>query len=340
VQYALLGRSGVRVSRICIGSALYGVWPEAKEIDTFVGRALELGINFIDTASSYGNRSSADRPGVPPAAERESAEELIGKALKGRREQVVLASKVQERVFPGPNGGGPDGGGLSRLHIIQLAERTLRRLQTDHIDVYYAHHPDPTTPVEETLRAMDDLVRQGKVRYFALSTYPGWQMVDAIMAAERMNAPVPIAHQVRYSMAQRAPEQEVVPACLRFGVGITAFSPLASGLLAGGESAKHPNFGSLRYRTGADSVFNAQELAVAAKLDTLGAEWGYSPAQLALAWLLSRPAVVSAIVGAGELGELKENAQASDVELSPEQLEILEPIGTNLPDRAATPRRT
>ena len=330
MEYALLGRSGVRVSRICIGSALYGVWPVSKDVDAFVGRALELGINFVDTASSYGNRPSADRPGVPPSAERESAEELIGNALRGRRDQVVLATKVQERVLPGPNGGGPDGGGLTRRHIMQLAERSLRRLQTDHIDIYHAHHPDPTTPLDETLRAMDDLVRQGKVRYFALSTFPGWQMMEAIMASERLNAPAPIAHQVRYSMVQRTVEREVVPASLKFGIGLTAFSPLASGLLAGGELAKRPSTGSLRWLAGVDSVHSPEELAVAEKLDTLGAEWGYSPAQLALVWVLSRPAVVSAIIGAGELAELEESAQVPDIRLSTEQLEILEPIGANL----------
>lgn len=342
MEYALLGRSGVRVSRICIGGALYGVWPLAKDMDAFVGRALELGVNFIDVADSYGNRSSADRPGVPPAAERESAEELVGKALTGRRHEVVLATKVQERVLPGPNGGGPDGGGLTRRHIMQLAERSLQRLRTDHVDVYYAHHPDPTTPLDETLRAMEDLIRQGKVRYFAISTYPGWQLVEAIMTMQRLNAPAPVAHQVPYNMVQRTVEREVVPACVRFGIGITAFSPLASGLLAGGESAKRPGIGSLRWRRGAGS---SEELGVAEKLDTLGEEWGYRPAQLALAWLLSRPAVVSAIIGAGAVAELEESAKAADVKLTTEQLEMLEPIGVNLaapsgvPPAAAAGRR-
>ena len=331
MQYALLGRSGVRVSRITLGTALLGISPLAKDVDALVGRALDLGINFIDTANSYGDRPSFDRPGFPSHTERESAEALLGKALKGHRHEVVLGTKVQERVFPGPNGGSPDGGGLTRMHIMQLAERSLGRLQTDYIDVYHAHHPDPTTPIDHTLRAMEDLVRQGKIRYFAISGFPAWQMVETIMTAEKLGAYEPIAHQVNYSMALRTVEREVVPACLRFGVGLTAFSPLGGGLLAGADVAHRDIIGSQRWRGGAGPGFSPEHIAVAEKLDALGAEWGYRPAQLALAWLLSRPALVSAIVGAENIKELEEGASAADVKLSPEQMEILEPLGANIP---------
>ena len=331
MEYALLGRSGVRVSKISLGTALYGVSPLAEDVDALVGRALELGINFVDTANSYGDRSSFDRPGVPPASERESAEALLGKALKGRRHEVVLATKVQERVLPGPNGGGPDGGGLTRMHVVQMLERSLRRLQTDYVDIYYAHHPDPTTPLDHTLRALEDLIRQGKVRYFALSAFPAWQMVEATLTAERLGAYEPVAHQVNYSMALRTVEREVVPACVRFGIGITAFSPLAGGLLAGAEAANRPYSGTQRWRGSPDAAFAPEQLAVAEKLDALGAEWGHRPAQLALAWLLSRPAVASAIVGPGRIASLEESAQAADIKLSAEQLGILDPVGANLP---------
>ena len=339
MEYALLGRSGVRVSKISLGTALYGVAPPAEDVDALVGRALDLGINFVDTANSYGDRPSFDRPGVPPAPDRESAEELLGKALKGRRHEVVLATKVQERVLPGPNGGGGDGGGLTRMHIMQMAERSLRRLQTDYIDIYYAHHPDPTTPLDQTLRAMEDLIRQGKVRYFALSAFPGWQMVEAVMMAEKLGAYEPIAHQVNYSMTVRTVEREVVPACLRFGIGITAFGPLAGGLLAGAEAANRPYVGNQRWRGSADPAFSPEQVAVAEKLDALGAEWGHRPAELALAWLLSRPAVVSAIVGPGRIASLEESAKAADVKLSAEQLEILDPLGASLSAPSFAPPR-
>jgi aryl-alcohol dehydrogenase-like predicted oxidoreductase len=214
---------------------------------------------------------------------------------------------------------------------MQLVERSLQRLQTDHIDVYHAHHPDPTTPIDQTLRAMDDLVRQGKIRYFAISSFPGWQVAEAVMTAEKLGASAPVAHQVNYSMALRTVEREVVPACLRFGIGLTAFSPLAGGLLAGAQVAHRPIIGSQRWRGGAGPGFGPEHIAVAEKLDALGAEWGYRPAQLALAWLLSRPAMVSAIVGAENIKELEENAKAGDIQLTREQLELLEPIGANLP---------
>ena len=326
MEYALLGRTGVRVSRISLGTALFGIAPIAEDVDTLVGKALELGINFFDTANSYGNRQSFDRPGIPPASERESAETLLGKALQGRRNEIILATKVQERVLPGPNGGGPDGGGLTRIHIMQMAERSLQRLRTDYIDVYYAHHPDPTTPIDQTLRAMEDLIRQGKIRYFALSQFSGWQTVESVLIAGKLGTYEPVANQVSYSMTVRGVERELIPACLQYEIGITAFSPLAGGLLAGSKAANRPYSGSQRWRGSAEPAFSQDQLMIAEELDRLGDEWGHRPSQLALAWLLARPAVVSAIVGAGRVETLEESAEASDIKLSSEQLEKLDAL--------------
>jgi aryl-alcohol dehydrogenase-like predicted oxidoreductase len=287
---------------------------------------LDLGINFFDTANSYGDRANFDRPGIPPAAERESAEALLGNALRGKRNEVILATKVQERVLTGPNGGGPDGGGLSRVHIMQMLERSLQRLQTDYIDVYYAHHPDPTTPIDQTLRAIEDLIRQGKIRYFALSQFSAWQTVESVLTAGKLGAYEPVVNQVSYSMTVRGVEKEVIPACLQYGLGITAFSPLNGGLLAGSKAANRPYSGNQRWRGSAEPAFSQEQLRVAEELDRLGDEWGHRPSQLALAWLLTRPAVVSAIVGPGRLETLEESANATAINLSPEQLEKLDSL--------------
>jgi 1-deoxyxylulose-5-phosphate synthase len=167
MRYGTLGNTGVKVSCIGLGTATFGVAPFEGDARRLVGRALDLGINLIDTANSYGNQARFDRAGAPPAEARASAEEIVGRALGARRHDVVLCSKVME-----PVGAGPNERGLSRRHIFNQIEASLRRLGTDHLDLYYAHHPDPATPIEQTLRAFDDLVHQGKIRYATLSTYP------------------------------------------------------------------------------------------------------------------------------------------------------------------------
>ena len=167
MRYSTLGSTGIKVSCIGLGTATFGVAPFESDAGRLVGRALDLGINLIDTANSYGNQARFDRTGAPPAEARASAEEIVGRALGARRRDVVLCSKVME-----PVGAGPNERGLSRRHIFNQVEASLRRLGTDHLDLYYAHHPDPATPIEQTLRAFDDLVHQGKIRYATLSTYP------------------------------------------------------------------------------------------------------------------------------------------------------------------------
>ena len=173
----LLGPTGVKVSKICLGTATFGVAPDAQEAKRVVDAALDLGINFFDTANVYGATPTFDRPGVPPAAEREPAEQILGRALAGRRDDVVIATKCGERRFD-------PAAGLSRRYIIQQVEQSLRRLGTDYIDLYYAHFPDPDTPLDQTLAVYDDLVRQGKLRYVALSNYPAWQVAHALWIAD------------------------------------------------------------------------------------------------------------------------------------------------------------
>ncbi|MGH2352921.1 MAG: aldo/keto reductase [Chloroflexota bacterium] len=332
MQYRLLGHSGVRVSALCLGSAFFGIAPQEVEAPALVQRALDLGINFVDTANSYGNQTRFDRPGLPPAAERPSSEELVGRGVRGRRHDVVIATKVQEKVGEGPNDGGPFGGGLTRRHIMAQCEHSLRRLGTDYIDVYYAHHPDPTTPLDQTLRAFDDLVRQGKVRYPALSNYPAWQLTQALWLCDRLALNPPVAMEMPYSLLNRGIEREVVPACLELGVGITCYSPLAAGLLSGRytpddptgtRGGQHPSV-----RHGSAHQFPPQRLATAARFAALAQAWGHPPVRVALAWLLTRPGVTSAIVGPERIDQLEDLLPAVDLTLDTDQLAALDGLAS------------
>ncbi|MDT5081480.1 MAG: 1-deoxyxylulose-5-phosphate synthase, partial [Mycobacterium sp.] len=186
MKYKYLGNTGMRVSALCLGTGPFGVAPLAEDATPLVHRALDLGINFVDTANSYGNFARIDRPGAPPADARDSAEVIVGRALKGRRDDVVLASKVREVV-----GTGVLDVGLSRRHIMQQVERSLRALQTDYLDIYHMHGPDPRTPIDETLRAMDDLVRQGKIRYIGLSNFSAWRVAAALGDAKLTHTELP-----------------------------------------------------------------------------------------------------------------------------------------------------
>jgi aryl-alcohol dehydrogenase-like predicted oxidoreductase len=236
----------------------------------------------------------------------------------------VVATKVQEQVGEGPNDGGPAGGGLTRRHIMAQCERSLRRLGTDYVDVYYAHHPDPTTPLEQTLRAFDDLVRQGKVRHAALSNYPAWQLTRAMWLCERERLHRPVAMEMPYNLFNRTIEADVVPACVEFGVGITCYSPLAEGLLTGRFSPGQPLPDEhVTFRHGTGHTFPARRLEQAARFSTLAQEWGYAPAVLALAWLLSRPGVTSAIVGSATVEQLEQVVPAAEQRLTQEQIEAL-----------------
>jgi aryl-alcohol dehydrogenase-like predicted oxidoreductase len=327
MEYRLLGKSGVRVSCLSLGTIAFGVAPPAAGVDRLVHHALDSGINFIDTANSYGNQERFDAEGAPPAAERKSSEELLGRALRGRRDEVVVATKVAERM-PGPRGlgpndGGPQGSGLTRRHIVAQCEQSLRRLGTDYIDVYYAHHPDPNTPLDQTFRAFDDLVRAGKVRYPAVSNYPAWDMTRALWVCDRLGLNPPVATQMPYNLLDRGIEGQVVPACQALGLGIVTYTPLAAGLLTGVYKPGEP---APRWHRGRD--FPGEDKQRVVPLSKLAAEWGPTPAQLALAWLLSRSAVSSIIVGPVTPDEVDGLLPAVDVRLDPAQLAALDAVGT------------
>ncbi|MDO5662753.1 MAG: aldo/keto reductase [Brachybacterium sp.] len=321
MKYSVLGPTGIRVSTICLGSATFGVAPASQDADAVVGAALDAGVNFFDTANVYGNTPIFDRPGHPAASERESAEEILGRALTGRRDEVVLATKSGERRWD------PDAG-LSRRYVTQQVEQSLRRLGTDWIDVYYGHFPDPATPLEQTLAAYDDLIRQGKIRYAALSNHPAWQMTEALwIADDRRLASAPVAAQVMYSLLDRSAEKELAPACSRFGLSILPYAPLHGGLLADLNVLDREIAGGMRY---GGPGFSREEIAVARELDRVSREWGLGMQQVSLAWLLSRPAVTSVIVGAETPEEVHANALAADVDLTAEQLDVVTALTEDL----------
>lgn len=310
MQYRTLTGTGLQVSTLSLGTATFGVAPDARQAARIVDVALDAGINVIDTANSYGNQSRFDRVGAPSAAERASAEEIVGRVLRGRRDDVVLCTKVSEAI-----GDGPNDGGLGRKHVMRMVERSLKRLQTDHIDIYYAHHPDPRTPIEEWLSTFGDLIAQGKIRSYAVSTFAGWQIAETVLTADRLGIPRPACHQTRYSAVQRAVEAEVLVASRHFGLDTTVFSPLGGGLLAGGKLTR-TYAGSARW---GGPGFTDAEVSFAGRFAALAESWGFAPAELALAWVLGEPGIASAIVGPERVEELHGLLSGVDRSLSDEQ---------------------
>jgi 1-deoxyxylulose-5-phosphate synthase len=296
----------VKVSQICLGTATFGVAPSAQDADWVVGSAIDLGINFVDTADVYGNMPVFDRPGAPAAVDREPAEQILGRALRNRRDETVIATKSNGIV-----GHDINDRGLSRRHIIRQVETSLRRLQTDYIDLYYAHDPDPDTPLEQTLAVYDDLIRQVKIRYFGLSNHPAWQATQALWIADDRRQQAAVAAQVKYNLIDRTAERELGPACDHFGLSIVPYAPLHGGLLANLAVLDREVSGDQRFGA---AGFSEAEVALAREAERLSREWGLKPYQVSLAWLLSRPAVASAIVGAETADELRVNATAADVD--------------------------
>ena len=305
------GDTGLRVSPLCLGSAWFGVAPPASEVDRLVGAALDAGVTFFDTASTYGDQSRFDRPGAPPAPERESAEELMGRALRGRRDRVVLATKVGEPI--GHDGEGPSG--LSAQHVERTVERSLRRLGTDRIDLLYAHHPDPERPPEEVAATFTRLIERGLVRHWGISNHNADESAAVSEAARAAGLVPPVAHQLLYNLARRGVEAELLPTLARCGQTVVAYSGVAGGLLAGATAARRRYAG--RARHGGDA-FSAGPLALADRLQALADEQGCRPTRLALGWLVAQPQVVATVVGPESVAELLEGADDLSATLPPE----------------------
>jgi aryl-alcohol dehydrogenase-like predicted oxidoreductase len=327
MEYRLLGRTGVKVSTHCLGAMMFGPWGNTDEDECvrMIHRALEAGINFIDTADVYGEGRS---------------EEIVGNALKGRRDQVFLATKVHGRM-----GDGVNDEGNSRLWIMQEVENSLRRLQTDHIDLYQIHRPDFEMDIDETLGALTDLVRQGKVRYLGSSTFPAFHIVESHWASEGRGLERFICEQPPYSIFVRHTEFDVLPTCRRYGMGVIVWSPLAGGWLSGkyrrgqnvpedSRAKRYAERGSpiaRRYDPTAEA--NQRKLDLVDDLSNLADKAGVSLTHLAIAFALAHPAVTSAIIGPRTPEQLEDLISGVDVRLDGEILDAIDemvPPGTTV----------
>ncbi len=303
MEYRQLGKSGVRVSVIGLGTNRFGSDAVSQaDVNNMIDAALDLGINFIDTADVYTGGQS---------------ETTLGHALKGRWDKVVLATKV---FFA--QGDGPNDKGASRYHIMNGVEASLRRLQSDHIDLYYLHRWDADTPIEESLRALDDLIRMGKVRYIGASNYAAWQLAKANLLAEVRGWTAFAALQSHYHLLERGVEQEVIPYCAAHGVGFVPYFPLAGGFLTGkyrrGQPAPKGTRGeSSAYVQGYMTDANYDKVE---KLEAWAQARGHSLSELAEAWLLAQPAVCSVISGATRVEQIQSNARAADWRLSADEV--------------------
>ncbi len=309
MEYRQLGRSGMRVSKLCLGTMVgfnSGNEEEAKKI---IDEALDSGVNFIDTADCY----------------RES-EETVGKALSegGKREKAVLATK-----FGWFMGKDANDYGSGRKHMISACEESLRRLRTDYIDLYILHVVDPNTPLDELLYTFDILVRQGKVRYIGTSKHPVSLILEGVFTSEKFSLPRFVSEQPPYSLLDRRPENELIPACKKHGVGITPFHPLASGLLSGKyrKDSPPPEGGRMsRKIPGSDELYTMEASDVIEKLIPLAEEKGVSLAEFSLAWLMQMEGVTSPILGARKLEYLRSGIQACDVRFSEDELKAVDEI--------------
>jgi aryl-alcohol dehydrogenase-like predicted oxidoreductase len=316
MEYRLLGRSGLKVSALSFGAATFGggneffkAWGETgvDEARRLLDLCIDAGINLFDVANGYSN-------GL--------AEEILGKALHGKRNQVLISTKS---FFP--MGGGPNDLGSSRFHILEQVDASLRRLGTDHIDIYHMHGFDALTPVEETLDTLNTVVHSGKVRYIACSNFSGWHLMKSLAASDRHGWTRYVAHQVYYSLVGREYEWELMPLALDQGVGALVWSPLGWGRLTGKLRRGHPLPAVSRLHKTAEAgpqVADEYLHQVVDAIDEVAKETGKSVPQIALNWLLQRPTVSSVIIGARNEEQLKQNLQAADWNLTPGQVATLD----------------
>lgn len=304
MEYRRLGKGGVRVSVVGLGGNTFGRFCDESQTAAIVHGAIDLGVNFIDTAEAYSSGVS---------------EELIGKALKGRRHEVVLATKTGVRDEPGSEAGGR----LTRKRIIARLEASLGRLGTDYVDVYYLHFPDPQTPIEETLRALDDMVRAGKVLYPACSNYPAWGVAEMVGICDRRDYAPPVVTQDAYSLLDRRVENELVPACLHFGLSLVPYSPLAGGFLTGKYRRGAPPPEGTRGHAGEAwrrNWLTNEHFDVLDRLEAFAAARDRSVGALAVAWLAAQPVVCSVIAGATSPAQVAANVEAAGWTLSEGEL--------------------
>lgn len=297
MQYRRLGNSGLTVSVLGLGTNAFGKRSDEAASTEIISHAIDSGINFIDTANIYAGTES---------------ERIIGRALEGRRHEVILATKAGL-----VKGEGPNERGSSRYHLQRELEDSLRRLKTDYIDLYQIHTFDPDTPLEETVRALEDMVRAGKVRYIGASNYAAWELMKALGISDRLGLNRFISTQTSYSLADRTPELELVPMCLDQGVGIIPYFPLAGGILSG----KYRSTGDAPAGSRADKDRNftrfldSRTIALGQQVSELAEARGHTPSALSLAWLMSKAAVATVIAGATSTAQLQDNLKSLSISL-------------------------
>ncbi len=314
MEYRNLGRTGLRVSELCLGSMQFGWTADEALSHQILSQAYEAGINFIDTADVYSRWAENNPGGV--------SEQIIGRWMKSSsipRERVVIATKVR-----GQMGEGPNEQGLSRAHILGAVEASLRRLGTDYIDLYQAHWYDEEVPIEETLRAFDDLVRQGKVRYIGASNYPAWRLMEALWVSDVHHLARYDSLQPHYNLAHRAEfERELAAVCRTYRLGVIPYSPLAGGFLTGKYQAGEPLPDSARSSGAQRRYFNERGWNILAALVKMAKEREKSASQIALAWQLSNPLITSPIIGPRTLQQLADNLGAVGLRLESDEMEAL-----------------
>lgn len=308
MNYTTLGRTGLKVSRLCLGTMNFGPHTSPEESFAIMDRARETGVNFFDTANRYGRDV---RLGY--------TEEIIGEWLAqgGRRDQIVLATKVY-----GAMGDGVNERGLSAYHIRKACEDSLRRLQTDHIDLYQMHHVERSTPWDEIWQAMEQLVREGKILYVGSSNFAAWHIVQANEAAARRNFLGLVSEQSRYNLTVRTIELELLPACRAYGVGVIPYSPLGGGLLGG--VLEQPQSG--RRASEQMQARVAKHRAQIEQYEALCAELGEAPANVALAWALHQPGITAPIIGPRMLQQFEKSLRSVEIKLAPDVLDRLDKI--------------
>jgi aryl-alcohol dehydrogenase-like predicted oxidoreductase len=319
-----LGNTGLKVSEICLGTMTFGHQCDERTSFAIMDRADAAGVTFLDTADVYP---------VPPSPETAGrTEEIVGAWLQGRRDRYVLATKCRMRVGQGPNDEG-----LSRRHVLKAAEDSLRRLKTDYIDLYQSHSPDPDTPLEETLRAFDDLVRQGKVRYIGCSNYPAWQVALGLGISDRLGLARLDCAQPRYNLLYREIESELLPLCRNQGLGVIAYNPLAGGFLSGKYHPQDAPPAGTRFTLGKtgtlyrDRYWQQAQFEAVEALRAFFQPRGKSLVQVAVSWVLGQPGITAAIVGASRPEQLEESFKATELSLNDEELDVCNQTWYSLP---------
>ena len=310
MNYRRLGQAGIRVSPLCLGTMMFGGQTDEAESIRIMHKALDQGINFLDTANMYNAGQS---------------EIAVGKAIAGRRDQVVVATKGRQKIGEGPNDWG-----ASRGHLMRELDRSLKRLGTDFVDVYYVHAPDDETPIEESLRTLDDMVRSGKVRYIACSNFRAWRLCEALWTSDKLNLNSFVCVQPLYNIVNRDIEVELLPLCQEHGVGVVSYSPLARGILSGkyqpGQAYPEGSRAARNDKRIQQAELREASLEIAQKISAHCAKKGVAPTQFALAWVLANPILTSVILGPRTMDQFDDNAACLNVEITPEDEALIDSL--------------